>query len=164
MITVRDRSAAISFSARTGEAGLVAGMLVKFVAGSASGEQPKVVKATGADMADATVKKGIVDYIQPDSLDVDFDINVVTQALTAQAKTIPLNAQVNVWMGTIVLGYHESLLPATLKPAVVREPAVVGFDGATNLPALAVDAEIDNGFVYRIDGPEVTMVFSLPIA
>lgn len=168
MITVRNRDTALSLSARAG-AVLKPGQVVKFAAGAASGDQPTVVAVTAADLdaaAAGTLTIGIVDYVQPDSQDVDFDVNVVTQGLTAQAKTIPSGAQCNVWTNKPVIAYHSSVLDASLAPATVREPQKVAFLVSNGLPAAhnaaAVDTGAENymGFVYRVDGPEVTIVFT----
>lgn len=166
MITIRNEDKALSLSARASTADLVSGMVVVAVQGAASGDQPKVRKATAAELADVKVQKFIVEYDAPDSNEVDFDINVVTQGLTPIAKTIPQNAQVNIWMGTLVIAYHETLLPAGFKAANAREAAQVAFDGDTNLPAAYNAAgsdgtQIVSGLVYRVDGPEVTLVVKL---
>lgn len=163
MITIRNADLAQSVSARASTADLTPGMVVAFVQGDASGDQPKVRKATTAELTDATVQKGIVDFIQPDSQDVDFNYNVVSQALTPIAKTIPQGAQVNVWFGTLVIAYHDSLLPAGLKSTTIRETAKVAFDSTTALPAVynGAGANGTNGYVgmvYRVDPVEVTLV------
>ena len=167
MITIRNEDKALSLSARASTADLVSGMIVVAVQGAASGDQPKVRKATAAEIKDVKVQKFIVEYDAPDSTEVDFNINTVTQGLTPIAKTIPLNAQVNIWMGTVVIAYHESLLPAGFKAADAREASPVVFDSDTNLPAAysaggSTDAtDTVEGFVYRVDGPEVTLVVKL---
>lgn len=164
MITVRNEDTANSVSARAGAASLKAGMLVVLAQGAASGDQPTCVKATAADIADQTVRKFIVDYEQKDSLDVDFDIDVTDSSLTVEAKTIPNGAQVNLWYGDIVIAYHESLLPTGAKAADLREGTQkIGWDADTGLPAKYNSAgtkgeKVALGVVYRIDGPEVTML------
>lgn len=166
MITIRNEDKALSLSARTGEANLVPGMVVKLAQGVASGDQPKVIKCVAADLTDVTVQKFIVDYTEKDSNDVDFTLDPVTQLLTPIAKTIPLNAQVNIWYGTVVIAYHESLLPAGFKAANVRESAKVAFDADTAFPGPYASGATDGlqsakGFCYRVDGPEVTFSITL---
>jgi hypothetical protein len=165
MITIRNEDKALSLSARAGVV-LTPGQVVKLAPGTASGDQPTVVLATIADLSDVTVQKFIVDYVQPDSLDVDFDINPSTQALTPIAKTIPSGAQCNIWYGTVVVAYHETLLPAGFKAANAREADKAAFDGDTGLPGKYASGAVDGlqaakGFVYRVDGPEVTFSFTL---
>lgn len=169
MITVRNAETCQSVSARAGQANLKPGMVVKFAAGAASGDQPTVVAVTAADLDAATagtITLGIVDYVQPDSLDTDFTIDPATQVLTPVAKTIPNGAQVNVWMNKPIIGYHKDDLDASLDPATVREPQKVAFLVANGMPAAfnaaAVDTGAENymGFVYRVDGPEVTLLFA----
>lgn len=167
MITVRNQSVALSVSARTGAATtLKAGMVVKFAQGAASGDQPTVVPVVAADLSDPKVVKGIVDYITPDSQDVDFDVTTATLALSPIAVVIPAGAQVNVWLGKLVIAYHESLLPAGFKAANARESDKVSFDADTGLPAAYNAAGADGtqtpvGMVYRVDGPEVTFIITL---
>jgi hypothetical protein len=165
MITIRNAKTAQSVSARASTADLKPGMIVAFVAGAANGDQPKVRKATIAEIADATVLKGIVDYIPADSDAVDFTIVPATQVLTPVDDTIPLDAQVNVWFNKPIVAYHESKLPAGLKPTTQREGTKVAFDGDTALPAAynaggADGTQVIMGMVYRNDGPEMTIVFT----
>lgn len=166
MITVRNQDQALSLTARAGAAGLKPGMLVKLAQGAASGDQPTVVAVSAADIADVTVKKFIVDYIPSDSQHVDFDIAPATQVLTALDTSIPNGAQVNIWSGTVVIAYHDSLLPTGFKAADVRESAKLAFDADTDLPAAYNAAGTDGtevcvGYVYRVDAPEVTFVVTL---
>jgi hypothetical protein len=166
MITVRNADNAHSIAARAGAAGLRPGMVVKFAQGAASGDQPTVVKAVAADMSDATVLKGIVDFVQHDSQFVDFTVNQVTQVLTAVDDTIANGEQVNVWMGKIVIAYHDADLPTLLKSATVRESAKVAFDADTSFPAEYLTGQTDGrqvatGMVYRVDGPEVTLLLNV---
>lgn len=167
MITVRNPSAALSVSARTAAAtAFVPGMIVKFAQGTASGDQPTVVAPLAADMSDAKVLKGIVDFVTADSQDVDFTINPATQALTLLSEVIPAGSQVNVWMGKIVIAYNNANLPAALQGGTVREATTVTFSNATQLPAVYNAAGTDGsqvvvGMVYRVDGPEVTMIITL---
>lgn len=160
MITIRNRDVAIGLSARASTADLTPGMIVVMVGGDASGDQPKVRKATAGELADSLVQKFIVDWAPDDSTDVDFTVDPATGDLTAESQVIPADTQVTVFMGTLVIAYHEDVLPATL--VATREPVRVGFDSATNLPSIAADAELDCGFKYRIDGPEHTFVINIP--
>jgi hypothetical protein len=166
MITIANSTLALPFSARVSTTDVKPGMIVTFIQGTASGEQPQVRKATLAEIQDATVPKGIVEYFKPDSTDVDFDVDPATQALTLEDTTIPQNAQVTVWMGKPVVTYYGAVLAADLAPATVREATKVGFDADTNFPAAylgsATDGrEICTGFIYRVDGPAITIAFSL---
>ena len=170
MITVRNADLALPVSARTGAADMKPGMLVKFAAGAASGDQPTVVRAVAADIDSwkaGALTLGIVDYNKQDSQDVDFDVNVAAQTLTAQDNTIPQDAQVVVWLGKPVIAYHSSMLEASLAPATVREPQAVAFLASTSKPTAYNGAATNTGeenyvgFVYRVDGPEVTIAFSL---
>jgi hypothetical protein len=172
MITIRNADTTLSLSARTATADLIAGMIVAFVQSTASGDQPKVRKATIAEISDPTVVKGIVDFIVDDSLAVDFDISLIDQSLSPTVNihnanmVIPLNAQVNVWLGKVVIAYHSSNLPAALKSGTVREGMKLSFAGGTNLPALYASGGVDGsqtpvGMVYRVDGPEVTMLITI---
>lgn len=166
MITIRNEDKALSLSARASTNDLQSGMVVVAVPGTASGDQPKVRKATAAEIADTKVQKFIVEYDAPDSQEVDFDINVQTQGLTALTKLIPQDAQVNIWMGTVVIAYHDSVLPVGFKSTDAREADKVSFDGDTALPAAYNNAGADGtqivvGLVYRVDGPEVTLVVKL---
>lgn len=172
MITIRNEDKALSLSARASTADLVTGMLVVMVQAAASGDQPLVRKATEAEMENPAIRKFIVEYDYPDSQDVDFEINTVTQALTPIAKLIPEGAQVNVWTGDLVIAYHESAIPTTLE--ATREGTAFGFDQATNLPAVVADSDLTTfpdtggaatvvpiGIKYRIDGPEHTFLMRL---
>lgn len=166
MITLRNTDLATSVSARAADATLVPGMVVKLVQGAASGDQPKVSKASAADLADATIQKGIVDFIQPDSQAVDFTYDVNSQGLTPIAQTIPAGAQVNVWIGKMVIAYHDSLLPAGLLSTAVREASKVAFDSTTSMPGVynaagANGLNVFVGTVYRVDPKEVTMIVTL---
>lgn len=168
MITVRNQSVALSVSARTAAAtAFVPGMIVKFAQGPASGEQPTVVAPLAADMSDAKVLKGIVDFVTADSQDVDFTLNPATQALVLLSEVIPAGSQVNVWLGKLVIAYNEANLPAGFKAANVREGTTqITFSNTTQLPAPFNGAGTDGtqivvGAVYRVDGPEVTMIITL---
>jgi hypothetical protein len=164
MITIRNQDTALAFTAVTGEAGLKNGMVVKFVQGNAQGDVPKVVKAAAADLDDAKVKKGIVLYAFEDSLTVDFDINLANSTLSAISMEIPNGAQVAVFTGKPVVAYHSSALDSSINIATIREGALIGFDGTTGFPGLHAPAETDGrenyvGWVYRVDGPELTIAF-----
>jgi hypothetical protein len=164
MITLRNTDMALAFTALAGEAGLTPGMIVKFVQGTSSGDAPKVVKAAAADLDDAKIKKGIVHFAFEDSQEVDFDINVGTSTLTAQAKTIPAGGQVTVFTGRPVIAYHKSALDSSITFGSLREGAQIGFDGTTGLPGLFAAGEAGGrenymGWVYRMDGAEVTIAF-----
>lgn len=174
MFTVRNSDHALSLSARTATADLKAGMIVAFVQNTSTvaGEQPLVRKATLAEITDPTIQKGLVDFIVEDSLAVDFDISLVDQTLSPTTNAhnatpvIPLGSQVNVWMGKLVVSYHSADLPAALLPTAVREGARVAFNNTTNLPAIYNSGGADGsqtpvGIVYRIDGPEVSMLVTL---
>lgn len=167
MITVRNADTVQSVSARASTADLQPGMIVAFVQGTASGEQPKVRKATAAEIIDATVMKGVVDFIPDNNEFVDFDVNTVTGGLTAKSDVIPVDSQVNVWMGPcLVIAYSDDVLPSGLKSATVREASKVGFDGDTAFPGVYASGATDGlqsakGMVYRVDGPEVTLIVSL---
>jgi hypothetical protein len=172
MITIRNEDKALSLSVRAATDDLTTGMLVVMVQSAAAGDQPLVRKATGAEMINPAIRKFIVEYDAPDSNEVDFDIDVVTQDLVAIAKPIPVGAQVNVWTGDLVIAYHESAIPASLR--ATREATAFGFDATTNLPSVTADAEsttfpdaggtptvIPIGIKYRIDGPEHTFLVRL---
>ena len=166
MITVRNADMALSLSARASTADLQPGMIVVFVVSAASGDQPKVRKATNLEIADVTIPKGIVDFIVDDSEAVDFTINTVTQALTEVSNVIPINSQVNVWMGKLVIAYTAANLSATLAPATVREATKVAFDADTAFPREYLAGQTDGGqipmgIVYRVDGPEVTLLITV---
>lgn len=158
MIVIRNRDHSLALTARAGEAGLKQGMVVKFDGVTANGT-PKVVKASDADLADATVQKGIVWYREKDSLTADFEYDPATLTLTPLDMEIPEDAQVAVFTGKMVVAYHTSVLPS----ALVNAPALskVSFDGTTGFPTLVTDAEPVFGFVERKDGPEITMVLNL---
>lgn len=168
LFTIRNRDHALALAARASTADLKTGMVVVFVQGGASGDQPQVRKATGAELADATVQKGIVWYrAKEDDADIDFTWDPATNSMTVKAAAlIPLNAQVTVLTGKVIVAYHKSLLPAGLLPGTVRETAKIAFDSATNFPGVynaggANGLQIAVGSVFRIDGPEVTMVVVL---
>lgn len=167
MLTVRDYRLAQSLTARakTG-ASLKPGMVVVMEQGASSQDPPVVSKATVEDIGDATVQKFIVDYLQPDSLDVDFTWDPSTYGLTPENVVIPDEAQVNIWSGKIVVGYHDSALPTALQSANAVVADKVGFSTATGFPAKydaagAAGEDTYFGYVYRVDGPEVTMVLDL---
>jgi hypothetical protein len=167
MITIRDRSKALSLSARASTADLQTGMIVVMVQGAASGDQPKVRRATAAEIQDVKVQKFIVEYDAPDSLEVDYVIDPATQLLTAQPRPIAVNAQVNIFMGILVIAYTEDVLPAGFKAANIRESVQMSYDATTSFPAAysaggtANGTDTPKGHAYRVDGPEVTFIVRL---
>jgi hypothetical protein len=163
MITIRNRDVALALSARAGVAGLVPGQAVKLANGAAVGDQPTCVLPTTLDYSSNVEQLFIVDWYDQDSQFTDFNTTFpdARTPFTAVPVTIPLNAQVTLYMGTIVVGYAASRLPASLR--AVRESTPMGFDFATHMPAIVADSERRVGFVYRIDGAaaETTLVIRL---
>lgn len=159
MITIKKQDNAVKLSARASTTDLVSGMAVVMVQGAAAGDQPVVRRATALELADATVRKFIVSWDEPDSNDVDFTIDPATSGLTAIAKTIPQDAQVVCYTGNIEIAYHEAVLPSSVE--TLREGNAMGFDAATSLPSVAADAELVCGLKYRIDGPEHVFLIQL---
>jgi len=120
------------------------------------------------------VPLGIVTYVQEDSQYVDMDMAVSftdpANILTVGSDLIPLGALVTVWQGTIILGYHSSKLANGLAIGTLREPTKVAFQFAnhptfgncalphTYLAGQSDGRQVARGYVYRNDGPEVTLV------
>jgi hypothetical protein len=173
MITPRNVDTAQSVTARVASGqSLKPGQLVKLTQGSAKGEQPTVTAVSTADLDDLSSGKqlvGVVDYITPLETDVDFQSTDPVSKLsdaTMVDTTIPAGALVNVWFNKPILGLHSSLIDATYF-ANVREGDRVGYHAANkNYKAFdatgAATSGEENlvGVVYRVDGPEVTVIFS----
>jgi hypothetical protein len=154
---------------------------VKLVQGTARGEQPRVQKVTTADLDALTAGTfqgimGIVDWSPSDSLAVDFrtaggpsatlaGYAVESDVMPYDAADIAKCAQVNVWFNKPVIAFYSNKLDASLAPTVAREADVAGFIVGTGLIAKynsgAVTGEENPlGVVYRVDGPEVTVIFT----
>lgn len=170
MMTVRNPTDAKSLTVRAGE-DLQIGMLVKLAAPAAAGSPPKVLKATDADMADATVFKAVVDFIAPDSQAVDFLVDPATSELTVNAGSdaankIPSGAQCTIWFGKPVLGFHSSAVDASLDFSTITGTEKLAFLAASgklakyNSGAANTGAEVYQGFVYQNEGPELTVVLT----
>jgi hypothetical protein len=163
MITIRNKDAAVGISARTGVAGLIPGQLVKLNAAVAAGANPLVVAPVALDYSGTTLL-GIVDWYPQDSQDVDFN-TTFTNGQTplspvAGNNSIPLDAQVTVWFGHVIVGYSKDVLPTTLK--AVAAGTACGFDLATHLPAVSGDSERVNSVMVRNElGAEFTILVKL---
>lgn len=159
MFTVRNRKAAIAISARAGVAGLIPGQAVKLAQGTSAGDNPTAVLPTTLDYSGGTVQLFLVDWYGNDSQVTDYTVDFVNNnvPLIATAVTIPVNEQVTLYMGTLVVAYTADVLPTTLK--ALRESNAMGFDFATHMPSIVTDAERVNGFVLRQELPaEYTFV------
>lgn len=163
-IVIRNRDHGHAFTARTVDATLKQGMVVKFAGETANGTLT-VAKPTAAELADPTVQKGVVWYREKLDNVVDFEMSPSDPTvMTVIEKLIPNDAQVTVYTGRLVVAYHKTLLPAGLVAAAVRSK--VAFDADTALPAVYNSASTDGtekavGFLERKDGPEYTLVLNV---
>ena len=151
MFTIRNKKIALGFSARAGVAGLVPGQVVKMAIGSAAGEQPTAILPLAADYT-GTTQLFLVDWYGDDSQVTDFTVDFVNNnvPLVPTAVIIPINEQVTLYRGVLVVAYSADVLPANLKAA--REPSVMGYSSTTHLPLLTTPERV-NGQVYRQDAP-----------
>lgn len=173
MITVRNPTDASALTVIASEA-MEVGMLVAVIQGTAKGEPVQVRKAVEADIEDATVLKGIVDFIPDDDLAVDFLIDptaagtssfLATNTESDNTRTIPAESACVLWYNKPIIGFHSSAVDAALDFSVVREPAKLAFDPASSKltnydPAGTLGTQIFFGTLYRHEGPEITVVFT----
>jgi hypothetical protein len=165
MVTIRNANMC---DARTvvATAGLKAGMVVKLTQGTAKGEPCQVALCSTADLADVTLVKGIVTYIQDNDLAVNFILNPANEVLTVntgsdEVLSIPTGALCVFWYNSPVLGAHSSALDASINMATIREGAKVAATGVTGLIALYTGAGATAsylGTVYQHEGAELTII------
>lgn len=167
MIVIRNPNEARSRTVIASEA-LETGMVVVAIRGTAKGEPLQVRKATAADIGNANLKKGIVDYI-PEYTDTvsDFIVNPVTKQLsvnTGEGSTakIPAGAQCVQWTEKPVVGYSRFSVDTSIVNAwnTIREPDLVTV-GANARPATSTGAvgEAVVGRVEQHDGFEISVEF-----
>lgn len=168
MFWIRNALRAQSLTGIAGEA-MEVGMLVKFVQNTATGLEPKVMKALEADYDDPDVLKGVVQHIPLDDENrVDYVLNPATQSYTLNTGTdnthvIASGTKVTVWFDVPIIGVHKFLLDPSLDLAVAREGDLVTFDSATSKLAAydvnTADRDVPFGIIYRVEGGvEVTAI------
>jgi hypothetical protein len=147
------------------------GEVALLVQGDSAGEPPKVRKASAAELADATLIKGVVDFIVDNDEAVDFTrdpASVGSLALnTGDDNTviIPAGSACVIWHGHPIIGFHSSAVDASLDFATAREGLRVAFSSVSSrLVAYngAGDdgADVYMGTVYQNEGPELTVMLN----
>lgn len=169
MITIRNPNEARARTVVAGE-DLEVGMFVKLVQGAAKGDPPKVMKVAEADIADAEVMVGIVDFIPDDDLAVDYNIDT-NQNLTVNTGSdntfkVPSGSLCVFWYGQPIVGFAKSAVDPTYQASfdAAREADVLAIDSDTAklaaYDASAVDTTRDEvvGVLYQHEGAEITVL------
>jgi hypothetical protein len=165
MVTIRNANMC---DARTvvATAGLKTGMVVKLTQGTAKGEPCQVAIPSVADLADATLVKGIVTYVQDNDLAVEFILNPANEVLTLntgvdEVLNIPTGAVCVFWMNAPVVGLHPAVLDASIVMGTIREGAKVACTAGSGLIGLYTGAgnfASYLGTVYQHEGAELTII------
>jgi phosphatidate phosphatase APP1 len=170
MITVRNPTAAHALTVVTSVA-MEVGQIAALIQGTAAGEPVQVRIATAADLDDATIVKGVVDFILDDDLAVDYIKNPATGARSVNTgsdgtQAIPAGAAVAFWYNKPIIGFAEEDVDDTLDITAVREGAKVAALAASgklvayNAAAVNTGAENYLGTIYRNEGPEITVLLN----
>lgn len=165
MVTIRNANMC---DARTvvATAGLKTGMVVKLVAGTAKGEPCQVSVPSVADLADATLVKGVLTYVPDNDLAVEFILNPANEVLTLntgvdEVLNIPTGALCVFWMNSPVVGLHSAIMDASIVMATIREGAKVACTAGSGLIGLYTGAgnfATYLGTVYQHEGAELTII------
>lgn len=165
MVTIRNANMCDGRTVVAG-AGLKSGMVVKLIQGTAKGEPCQVGVASTADLADATLVKGILTYVPDNDLAVEFILTPSSQALALNTGsddvlTIPTGALCVFWTNSPVVGLHTTALDASVNMTTIREGAKMAAVGATGFIALYTGATTTAsylGTVYQHEGAELTII------
>ena len=169
LVTIRNPDMAHNRTVVAGEA-LKNGLIVKMVQGTAKGEPCQVVKASEADIADSTIVKGIVTFVPDNDLTVDFILDPTDESLTLNTDSdnstdIASGTLCVFWYNKPLVGYHSTMVDASLDFSTAREGDVIASKSTTSKPGLydSGDTTLDTavGMIYEHEGAEVTILYHL---
>lgn len=168
-VTIRNPKQAHARTVIASEA-MEVGMAVTLIQGTAKGEPCQVRKATAADLADATLVKGIVTYVPDNDLAVGFIIDPTDEGLTKNTESdntyeIPAAAHCVFWYNKPVVGFHQNAVDAALTVSSTREGTKLAFDGDSSKLTAYASGQTDGRQIYlgtalqNEDGVELTVLF-----